>query len=52
MSVTRTEINEMFEKQESDTNGLLNFLRTVILSQQEQIEKIQKEIEKMKGVIK
>jgi hypothetical protein len=48
MSVTRADLNELFEKHESDTNGLLNFLRTVILSQQVQIEKMQKEIEEMK----
>jgi hypothetical protein len=42
------EINELYDKQESDTNGKLDFLRTCILTQQNQIERMLKEIQELK----
>jgi|SaaInlStandDraft_1057018.scaffolds.fasta_scaffold659447_1 hypothetical protein len=42
------EINEMFDKQESDTNGKLDFLRFCVLEQQKQLEQMRKEIQELK----
>ena len=48
MSVTYKEMIDMFKWQEDDTNGKLNFLRTCILSQQDQIETLRKEVKELK----